>query len=560
MKEQNVLRIIIPLLLFALLGLVALQVQLLKNVYDQKELAFDRSALNALHAVTRALETREVQTKLMRMMGDFPHGRKVVMTSSSDSIRGSYSHRGAGASFRFEIHSPPPPMADSLAISNDTMTLTRRMAPSPQLITTVVTDSVVRRRSGKPVLRERHISTSGSSTGDIEDGFWYLAQQFEEFTAPAHPENMSPSRRQELMTQAFDYVYVNSGKPLEHTITKTLLDSLIRSNLEESGIDLPYAFAIASEGDDSLRLVSTASYYNDLHASKLAAGLFTGDLMGSMNRLLLFFPGRNLFILRQMAPSLAATALFVLIILGSFAYTVATIYRQKRFHRLLSDFINNMTHEFKTPISTISIISDTLTLPNVIEEKEKITHYNRIIQDEIGRMKAHVDKILQMAVLEEGDYELKLSDVDVHAVIADAAEKIRIRVEARGGVLRTELAAARHAVACDPFHFSNIIFNLLDNAEKYSPERPVIDVTTYEARGGIAISVRDEGIGIPEQDQKHVFDRYYRVSTGNRHDVKGFGLGLSYVKLMVEAQGGTIGLKSSPGKGTTVTLHFPLSA
>jgi two-component system phosphate regulon sensor histidine kinase PhoR len=282
--------------------------------------------------------------------------------------------------------------------------------------------------------------------------------------------------------------------------------------------------------------------------------------MGSVNRLLLFFPGRNLFILRQMAPSLAATALFVLIILGSFAYTVSTIYRQKRFHRLLNDFINNMTHEFKTPISTISIITDTLTLPNVIEEKEKVAHYNRIIQDEIGRMKGHVDKILQMAVLEEKDYELRLTDIDVHAVIADAAEKIRIRVEARGGVLRTELAAARHVVPCDAFHFSNIIFNLLDNAEKYSPERPVIDVTTYDARGGIAIAVRDEGIGIPENDQKNVFDRYYRVSTGNRHDVKGFGLGLSYVKLMVEAQGGTIGLKSSPGKGTTVTLHFPLSA
>jgi signal transduction histidine kinase len=560
MKEQNVLRIIIPLLLLSLLGLVALQVQLLKNVYDQKELAFDRSALNALHAVARALETREVQTKVLRMMGEFPRGKKVVMTSTPDSIRGNYSHAGGSTSFRFEFHSPPPPTADSLFISNDTMTMKRRMAPPPQMITTIVSDSVVDRRSGKPVMHERHVSASASSSGEMDDGFWYLAQQFEEFGGPAHLEKMSPSRRQELMTQAFDYVYVNSGKPLEHTVTKSLLDSLIRSNLEETGIDLPYAFAIASEGDDSLRLVSTAAYYSDLHASKLAAGLFTGDLMGSVNRLLIFFPGRNLFILRQMAPSLAAATVFVLIILGSFAYTVGTIYRQKRFHSLLRDFINNMTHEFKTPISTISIITDTLTLPNVIAEKEKVAHYNRIIQDEIGRMKGHVEKILQMAVLEEGDYELKLSDVDVHALISDAAEKIRIRVEARGGVLRTELGAARHVVPCDAFHFSNIIFNLLDNAEKYSPERPVIDVTTCEARGGISISVRDEGIGIPEKDQKHVFDRYYRVSTGNRHDVKGFGLGLSYVKLMVEAQGGTIGLKSSPGKGTTVTLQFPLSA
>jgi len=559
MKEQNVLRLIIPLLLFSLLGLVALQVQLLKNVYDQKELAFDRSALNALHAVTRALETREVQTKVLRMMGGYSPGSNVLMTTSSDSVSGSYGGKGGGASFRFEFHSPPPLMADSLAISNDTITLTRRIPP-PHVITTIVSDSVIDRRSGKPLIRKRHVETSTSNTGETKSSFWYLTQQFEELSGPAHAERISPSRRQELMTQALDYVYVNSGKPLEHTITKSLLDSLIHSNLEESGIDLQYAFAIASEGEDTLRLVSTAAYYSELRASKLAAGLFTGDLMGSMNRLLLFFPGRNLFILRQMAPSLAATTVFVLIILGSFAYTVATIYRQKRFHRLLSDFINNMTHEFKTPISTISVVTDTLTLPNVVAEKEKVAHYNRIIHDEIGRMKGHVDKILQMAVLEEGDYELKLSDVDVHAVIADASEKIRIRVEARGGVLRTVLGAVRHVVPCDAFHFSNIIFNLLDNAEKYSPEHPMIEVTTREARGGIAISVRDEGIGIPEKDQKHVFDRYYRVSTGNLHDVKGFGLGLSYVKLMVEAQGGTIGVKSSPGKGTTVTMHFPLTS
>ncbi len=557
MKERNVLRIIIPLLLLSLLGLIALQVELLRSVYDQKEVAFDNNAINALHSVARSLETREVQSKVLRMMGDVPPSRRVIVSAKTDSANdGTYVKPDHGGALRLEFH-PQAHVIDSICISNDTITFTRKLADAPRTMKTVVSDTIIDGRYPAPLIRRRSLTSESGRGRNADDSLWYFTQQFEEFLDPAIPREASPLRRRELMAQAMDVVYINAGAPIKHTITVTLLDSLIRADLLESGIDLTYAFGIAGESADSMRLVSSPSHYNELKESKLAAGLFTGDLMGGINRLVLFFPGRSLFILRQMASSLAATALFVFIILGSFAYTIRTIFREKRFHTLLTDFINNMTHEFKTPLSTISVVTDTLTLPNVVGEREKVLHYNGIIRDEIGRMKVHVDKILQMAVLEEGDYELKQTDADIHPIIGDATEKIRLRVEQRGGSLLCELLAPRHIVRCDPFHVSNIIFNLLDNAEKYSPAQPDLLVRTENAGEEIVISVRDRGIGIPEQDQQYVFDRYYRVSTGNRHDVKGFGLGLSYVKLMVGAHHGTIRLTSVPGAGTTVTMNFP---
>jgi two-component system phosphate regulon sensor histidine kinase PhoR len=347
-------------------------------------------------------------------------------------------------------------------------------------------------------------------------------------------------------------------QPIEKRIRSSQLDSVLRSTLQESGIDLPYASAIISDRDDSLRMQRPAGYEKELRSSSLRNLLFPNDFLSTRDELVLFFPGQGNYLLRQVGPFLGLTVLFMGAVILCFVYTIRTIVRQKDFSLRVSDFINNMTHEFKTPISTIAVASETITRPDVIDRKEKILRYAEVIRDENLRMKTQVDKILQMALLEEGDYELKLVPLDMHALIRDAVQNTVLQVEAKGGSVSSRLEAESFTVNADPVHMANIIHNVLDNAIKYSPGAPFITVVTRNSGESLLIEIGDRGIGIGREEREKVFEKYYRVRTGNVHDVKGFGLGLSYVRLMVEAQGGNVSISGDLGKGTTLHLGFPV--
>ncbi len=333
---------------------------------------------------------------------------------------------------------------------------------------------------------------------------------------------------------------------------------MIGKNLKESGIVLPFAYGVISERNESLQIAQPAIYSRELQSSGFKTRLFPNDMLLSFNQLALYFPDQQVFMLKQIGPLLALIVLFMSIIVSCSAYTLRTIIRQKQFSVRLMDFINNMTHEFKTPISTVSVAAETIMHPGIIHDEEKIKRYGTVIQDENLRMKHQVDKILQMAVLEEGTYELKCMNVDVHELIAKAVENTSLQVESRGGVVICALGAESSTVSADIVHVTNVINNLLDNAIKYSPGRPEVTVDTSNGEGIVRIRISDNGVGISEEDQRHVFEKYFRVHTGNVHNVKGFGLGLSYVKLITEAHGGSITLKSEPGKGTAVEITFPL--
>jgi len=222
-----------------------------------------------------------------------------------------------------------------------------------------------------------------------------------------------------------------------------------------------------------------------------------------------------------------------------------------------TDFINNMTHEFKTPIATISLASDSITNKTVIDNPEKIKRFAGIIKQENRRMLDQVEKVLQMAKIDKRDFELKLTDVNINDVVYQATENSRLKIIKREGQLDVSLNATNPMVQGDLTHISNIIHNLLDNAEKYSNEKPKIIVTTKDATGGVEISIRDNGIGMNQESIKHIFDKFYRVHTGNRHDVKGFGLGLSYVKALMDAHQGKVKVTSELGTGSTFSVFFP---
>jgi two-component system phosphate regulon sensor histidine kinase PhoR len=287
--------------------------------------------------------------------------------------------------------------------------------------------------------------------------------------------------------------------------------------------------------------------------------LFPSDLFSEHNYLFVNFPTKHDYIRKSLGTMAFSSIGLILAISLCFAYTIHVIFRQKKLSDMKTDFVNNMTHELKTPISTISLASEMLRDQKVAADTQRIQKYAGVIHEENKRLGSHVEKVLQMAVIDRGEHKLKLSYINLHELIQKALDKMMLQLEERGGKLHTEFTARFPEARVDETHFINIITNLLDNAIKYSNEHPDITVATRDHSGGIVISVSDKGIGMSREAQRRVFEKFYRVPTGNVHNVKGFGLGLSYVKAMVDAHGGNVKLKSELNKGTTFEIFIPHS-
>ncbi len=263
-------------------------------------------------------------------------------------------------------------------------------------------------------------------------------------------------------------------------------------------------------------------------------------------------------IIREMGWMIAASIVFTTIIVLAFAVTVRTLFNQKKLSEIKSDFINNMTHELKTPLATISLAIDALTNEKVIHDADKIKIYSGMIKEENKRMNKQVEKILQAARLEKEEVKLTLQTLDAHQIISKVATNMALQIQEKNGTIDLHLAASDPMIEADEVHFSNIIFNLLDNAMKYSSETPKILVETLKHGNGMfTIKIKDNGIGMDRETQARIFEKFYRAHTGNIHNVKGFGLGLSYVKAIVDAHEGKIKVESAPGKGSTFTITLP---
>lgn len=270
----------------------------------------------------------------------------------------------------------------------------------------------------------------------------------------------------------------------------------------------------------------------------------------------LFFPNNNLYLISQMKGSLGTAILFILLLIGCFSYTIITIRRQKRLSEMKNDFINNLTHEFKTPIFSIDLAAGMLKQAPEVSGSERLEKYIEIIGSEGKRLKNQVDKVLQMALVDSNNFKLEKQQLDIHQLIQKVADNFRFRVNERGGTINLELNATKTSLVADETHLKNIVYNLLDNAQKYSPNEPVITITTEDTEDGLALKIADNGIGMDERVQRFIFDKFYRANTSDVHDVKGFGLGLSYVKSVIDAHQATIKLMSKPNGGSTFTLQF----
>jgi two-component system, OmpR family, phosphate regulon sensor histidine kinase PhoR len=251
---------------------------------------------------------------------------------------------------------------------------------------------------------------------------------------------------------------------------------------------------------------------------------------------------------------------FTLMIVAAFYVTVNALFRQKKLSEIKNDFINNMTHEFKTPLATISLAVDALRNEKVVQDREKSGYFTSIIKEENRRMNKQVETILQASLLDRQDQQLNLSSLHVHQLIQEAMENFQLQLEGKGGSAELQFNAKSDLIEADEVHFMNLITNLIDNAVKYSKENLLIKITTHSTAKSLVIRIEDNGIGMSKETQRRIFEKFYRAHTGNLHNVKGFGLGLSYVKTIVEAQRGKIKVDSTIGKGTTFTLEFPLKS
>ena len=272
------------------------------------------------------------------------------------------------------------------------------------------------------------------------------------------------------------------------------------------------------------------------------------------------YPNQLGYFIGQNAAMMRTSLVFLLILILAFSYTVVTINKQKKLSGLKNDFINNLTHEFKTPIFSISLASGLLRRSEEVKGSEKLSKYAELIDNEGKRLKSQVDKILQMALIDSGNFKLDKKPVNLHDLIGKVAGSFELIVNERKGKLSLHLDAANHVIVADETHLNNIVYNLLDNAVKYTEEHPEITVTTVDSDKGVVLKIRDNGIGMGEDVQKFIFDKFYRAESGNLHNVKGFGLGLSYVKSVIEAHKGKIGLDSKRSRGSEFSIFLPAGA
>ena len=352
-----------------------------------------------------------------------------------------------------------------------------------------------------------------------------------------------------------------SSRPITERADSSRVRRYLRQELDTLGLKVPFEFAVANYA--GTLLYKSPQYHTDAadHDNMFVQALFPNDAGSPNNYLKVYFPTKSDYIFSSVSFLVPAFA-FTLILLVVFVYTIIMAFRQKKLSEMKNDFINNMTHEFKTPISSISLAAQMLNDPSVRKSPTMLQQISSVINDETKRLRFQVEKVLQMSMFDRQKATLRIEDVDANAAIFNIVNTFKLKVEKYGGTIAANLDAMDAIVNVDEMHFTNVIFNLLDNAVKYrSEERPLkLEVTSRDLDDDrLEITVADNGIGIRRDDLKKIFEKFYRVSTGNRHDVKGFGLGLAYVQKMIRELGGSISVESELNIGTKFIIILPLS-
>lgn len=516
MKKSTIWAIAIVMGL-AFLGLLYLQISYIEEMAKMKKEQFDESVNRSLYQASRNLEVNETLRYLEKDVNETErraYKRDSVMTRSgkvNDVVQHSHQYAVTGkdgtvySSFQLKtITTKPSTIPKAMILRSDKNTISEAS------------------KSLQEIVRNRYV---------------YQKALLDEVV--------------------YNILYTASDKPLKERVNFRILDQDIRAELLNNGIGIPYHLVVATA--DGREVYRCPDYSDDGDEYSYTQVLFRNDPSSKMGVVRIHFPDISSYVfssIRFMIPSVV----FTLVLLVTFLFTIVVIFRQKRYNEIKNDFVNNMTHELKTPIASISLAAQMLNDESVAKSPNMMKHLGGVINDESKRLRFLVEKVLQMSMFDRKNAVFKKKQLDLNEMVESIANSFTLRVEHTGGKIYTDIEAVDSAIYVDEMHFQNVIFNLMDNAVKYRDTGKPLDIymKTWNDATHLYLSIRDTGIGIKKENLKKIFEKFYRVHTGNIHDAKGFGLGLAYVKKIVDLHKGEIKVESEYGKGTTFTISLPV--
>jgi two-component system, OmpR family, phosphate regulon sensor histidine kinase PhoR len=528
--KKNQIRMLVGVMLVALIGLLLVQWSWVRNAVTLKETQFRKDVSEALYVVAERLQEREMAISL-------------------------FNDQLSGLSLLNSPMFPKTPIALMDTGMFEMSTTTDKTPANPE-------SSFNSKRKSKGNTTAHAIARTQHVEAELVNGKWIERKNVETVMLDDDSveilEQVHTGQNELAYAQTVIRRMLHGTLPLRERLDPSLVDTMIKQELGQRAIDEPYVYSVSHQ--NPLGTIDAPIVHGeggiDHGQEFFKVRLFPHDIMPGNHYLELQFPERKGPMLKAMGVLLPTSGVLVLIVVLCFGIVVFAWQRQQKLSTLKTDFINNMTHELKTPISTISLALEALGDPDMLS-KDRLGLYTRIIKQENERLKTHVERVLQAAAFERGELKLDMQPLDVDAALQFEIGRIRLHVEGRQGTIEYFPEATQTEILADPMHLGGLVFNLLDNANKYSPQAPHITVRTRNVLGGIEIEVTDQGIGMTRDSQKRIFEKFYRVPTGNVHDVKGFGLGLNYAASMAKAHGGDIHVRSEIGKGSTFIVFIP---
>ena len=606
MKKRSI-SLIVGLMSIALLGVMAMQLYFLKQSYNLKSQLFDQSVNQALSKVAVKIEKYEAYDHLRKRVeregkGIGPYRQPELHTASAKTKTPVKTRKELSKKEKYAYYlKKEQQKADSIFAVRDSILRSKypyvvavNEDPGPDPLQVDVNIDVaefqdafgtVHRRAitrvvpsvkTNQVLPERTDSVKRYLVIDPEKGPQILTS-FKPKIRTLSQAALREIEREKKASQKKIKKFLDSVKisrkegmfqdlatelqeanvPIQNRINPIFLDSMLRAELQNQGIITSYAYQVTSARKDTLIFMKASNEAEFLPFNTYKTVLFPNDMIRDAGMLMVTFPEKNSIIMSNLGAMMSSSAALLLILLFCFSYTLHSILRQKKISEMKTDFINNMTHEFKTPVATIMIASEALKDPEVTEDKQRIGRLAGIIYDENVRLGNHIERVLNIAKIDKGDLKLEFKPVEMNELIAATADSMELQFQKKEAKVELDLKASHTLVKGDELHLSNVIFNLIDNALKYSKEQPEIRISTLNSGKNLVIRVRDFGIGMSKDQQSRIFEQFYRIPTGNLHDVKGFGLGLSYVNNIVKRHHGNIRVKSEKDKGSEFEIIFP---
>jgi two-component system, OmpR family, phosphate regulon sensor histidine kinase PhoR len=595
LKKRSI-AIIIGLMGFALLGVVAMQLYFLRQSYDMQSKMFDRSVNEALENVVAKLNRHDAdkflnqQDRHRRLFAKEANNVNEILNTPQEA----------------DLNERRIQLVDSLKIKNQSGRESQIALLRDSLQRMIINQKLDEALSGSLRVQlnyEEYIDPFGNISYQLTpqvvkiptnpnrklykyDTVRYFDPQFgnmmdirinELWKAEQERKQKQIQMRQVRKLLAADSVrhsqmgetsviqtlaqeYQRSGEPLAKRLDKFWVDSLLRYELHNKGIYLPFSYEVSHAYSDTL-IYSNAMGKADerpvfIPADTYRTPIFSKEIVNDPGLIRLAFPQKSSLILSTMTATMATTAGLLFVLVVCFGYTLFAIIRQKKIGEMKTDFINNMTHEFKTPVSTIMIASEALRDDEITEDKARVSRLANIIYEENERLGSHIERVLNIARIDKNDFKLENKPVDVNEMVSLVLDSMSLKLQKCNADVVLNLDAENAVINADELHFSNVLYNLIDNAIKYSENVPHITISTYNKNGHVVIKVADKGIGMGRDQQAKIFEQFYRIPTGNVHNVKGFGLGLSYVNTIVKRLNGTIAVKSEKDRGSEFELKF----